>query len=121
MLSDEIPWSDPRLASAATFHLGGTRAQMAHAEREIAAGRHASGRWCWPATPYTADPNRIDAQGRRPFWTYAHVPAGSTLDQTQAVTEIMERFAPGFSDIVVAARSIPACPPGRPQRQLRRR
>jgi phytoene dehydrogenase-like protein len=60
------------------------------------------------ATPYTADPNRIDAQGRRPFWTYAHVPAGSPLDQRKTVTEIMERFAPGFSDIVVAARSIPA-------------
>ena len=86
----------------------GTRAQMAHAEREVAAGRHAQWPMVLAATPYTADPNRIDAQGRRPFWTYAHVPAGSTLDQTQAVTEIMERFAPGFSDIVVAARGIPA-------------
>ena len=108
VLSDEIPWADSRLAAAATFHLGGTRAQMAHAEREVAAGRHAQ----WPmvlgATPFTADPNRIDGQGHRPFWTYAHVPAGSTLDQTQAVTEIMERFAPGFPDIVVATRSIPA-------------
>ncbi|WP_208300488.1 NAD(P)/FAD-dependent oxidoreductase [Mycobacterium sp. DL592] len=108
VLSDEIPWADSRLASAATFHLGGSRAQMAHAEKEIAAGRHAE----WPmvlgATPYTADLTRIDSQGRRPFWTYAHVPAGSTLDQTQAITAIMERFAPGFCDIVVASRSIPA-------------
>jgi len=108
VLSDEIPWADSRLSAAATFHLGGTRAQMAHAEKEIAAGTHAE----WPmvlgATPYIADPSRIDAQGRRPFWTYAHVPSGSTVDQTQAVTSIMERFAPGFSDIVVAARSIPA-------------
>ncbi|MCI4676593.1 phytoene desaturase family protein [Candidatus Mycolicibacterium alkanivorans] len=108
VLSDEIPWADSRLATAATFHLGGTRAQMAHAEREIASGRHAQWPMALGATPYTADPNRIDAQGHRPFWTYAHVPAGSTLDQTQAITAIMERFAPGFSDIVVAARSVPA-------------
>ena len=31
---------------------------------------------------------RIDAQGRRPFWTYVHVPAGSPVDQTDTVTAI---------------------------------
>ncbi|MCB0947547.1 MAG: NAD(P)/FAD-dependent oxidoreductase, partial [Mycobacterium sp.] len=108
VLSDEIPWTDRRQATAATYHLGGTRAQMAHAEREIAAGRHAEWPMVLAATPYTADPSRIDAQGRRPFWTYAHVPAGSTVDQAATITGIMERFAPGFSDIVLAARSIPA-------------
>ena len=29
------------------------------------------------ALPHLADPTRIDAQGRRPLWTYAHVPSGS--------------------------------------------
>lgn len=108
VLSQDIPWSDERLADAATLHLGGTRDQMAQAERDIAAGRHAR----WPmilgAQSYTVDPSRIDARGRRPFWTYAHVPAGSPVDQTDAITAVMERFAPGFADIVVAARSIPA-------------
>ncbi len=36
------------------------------------------------------------------------MPAGSTVDQTDTITAVMERFAPGFADIVVAARSIPA-------------
>jgi phytoene dehydrogenase-like protein len=36
------------------------------------------------------------------------VPSGSTLDATETVTEIVERFAPGFRDIVVAARAVPA-------------
>ena len=108
VLSEDIPWSDERLAGAATLHLGGTRAQMAHAEREIAAGRHADWPMVLAAQSFTADPSRIDAAGRRPFWTYAHVPAGSTLDQTATITAVMERFAPGFSDIIVAARSIPA-------------
>ena len=108
VLSQDIPWKDPELATAATLHLGGTRTQMSYAEREIAAGRHAEWPMVLAAQSYTADPTRIDAHGRRPFWTYAHVPAGSTVDQTAAITKVMQRFAPGFSDIVVAARSIPA-------------
>ena len=36
------------------------------------------------------------------------MPADSPVDQTATITKAMERFAPGFSDIVVAARSIPA-------------
>lgn len=108
VLSGDIPWSDPRLASVATFHLGGTRTQMAQAERDIAAARHAEWPMVLAASPHTADPKRVDAQGYRPFWTYAHVPAGSTVDQTGAITAVMERLAPGFSDIVVATRSMPA-------------
>lgn len=34
VLSDEIPWTDPRLAPAPTLHMGGTREQMARAERD---------------------------------------------------------------------------------------
>lgn len=108
VLSGEIPWSDPRLAQAPTLHLGGTRAQMALAEAEIAAGRHAQWPMVLAALPHIADPGRIDAAGRRPLWTYAHVPAGSTVDMAEAVTDIFERFAPGFRDIVVAVRSVTA-------------
>ena len=108
VLSEDIPWADKRLADTATLHLGGTRAQMAHAEREIGAGRHAQWPMVLAAQSYIADASRIDAGGRRPFWTYAHVPAGSTVDQRDTITAIVERFAPGFTDIVVSARSIPA-------------
>lgn len=108
VLSDDIPWADARLAQVPTLHLGGTRAQMAQAEAQVAAGRHAEWPMVLAATPYTCDPGRIDASGRRPLWTYAHVPSGSPIDQTEAVTAIFERFAPGFRDIVVAARSVPA-------------
>jgi phytoene dehydrogenase-like protein len=108
VLSGEIPWRDPRLANAATVHLGGTRAQMALAEREVAAGRHAE----WPMTltslPHLADPSRVDAHGRRPLWTYAHVPSGSDADLTETITAMFERVAPGFRDLVVAARCVPA-------------
>ncbi|MFM8598443.1 MAG: phytoene desaturase family protein [Mycobacterium sp.] len=108
VLSQDVPWTDERLAGAATLHLGGTRAQMAHAEREIARGRHAEWPMILAAQSFTADRGRIDARGRRPFWTYAHVPAGSTVDATATITAVIERFAPGFADVVVAARAIPA-------------
>ncbi|AGL28443.1 hypothetical protein J113_20885 [Mycobacterium tuberculosis CAS/NITR204] len=36
------------------------------------------------------------------------MPSGSTLDATETVTSVLERFAPGFRDIVVAARAVPA-------------
>jgi phytoene dehydrogenase-like protein len=108
VLSDDIPWSDSRLREVPTLHLGGTREQMAHAEAEIAAGRHAEWPMVLAATPHVADPARIDADGRRPLWTYAHVPSGSTVDQSEAVTGVFERFAPGFRDNVLAVRSVPA-------------
>jgi phytoene dehydrogenase-like protein len=108
VLSDDIPWSDPRLNEAPTLHLGGTREQMARAEADIAAGRHAEHPMVLGSLPHAADPSRVDGQGRRPFWTYAHVPAGSTLDATEAVTGVVEGFAPGFRDVVVAARAVPA-------------
>jgi phytoene dehydrogenase-like protein len=108
VLSGEIPWRDPRLALAPTLHLGGTRTQMALAEAEIAKGRHAEWPMVLAASPHVADTGRIDAAGRRPLWTYAHVPAGSTVDMADAVTDVFERFAPGFRDVVVAVRSVPA-------------
>ena len=108
VLSEDIPWTDPRLADAPTLHLGGTREQMAHAEREAAEGRHAEWPMVLAALPHLADPSRIDAQGRRPLWTYAHVPSGSPVDQADSVTKVFERFAPGFRDVVVAVRSVPA-------------
>lgn len=108
VLSGEIPWRDERVGQSPTVHMGGSRAQMASAEKEVAAGRHAA----WPMTlaslPHVVDPSRIDEQGRRPLWTYAHVPAGSTADLTETITAVFERAAPGFRDLVLAARCVPA-------------
>ncbi len=108
VLSGDIPWSDERVGQAPTVHMGGSRAQMALAEREIAAGRHAEWPMVLASLPHLADPSRIDDQGRRPLWTYAHVPANSTADLTETVTAMFERVAPGFRDLVVAARCVPA-------------
>ncbi|BBY61739.1 phytoene desaturase family protein [Mycolicibacterium sarraceniae] len=108
VLSGEIPWRDPRLATSPTVHMGGTRAQMAYSEKEIAAGRHPA----WPMTlaalAHVCDPSRIDSAGRRPLWTYAHVPAHSTEDLTETIIGLFEKAAPGFRDLVLASRCVTA-------------
>ena len=80
---------------------------MAHAEAEVAAGRHADRPMMLVSDPTVVDPART-ANGLRPLWTYAHVPAGSDVDVTETVTAQLERFAPGFRDVVVASRCVPA-------------
>lgn len=107
VLSGPVPWRDPEVAEAGTQHLGGSRAQMAHAEAEVAAGRFPQRPMTLVSDPALVDPGRIHG-GLRPLWAYAHVPAGDTTDPTEAVTAQIERFAPGFRDLVVAARGIPA-------------
>ncbi|CAI3805678.1 phytoene desaturase family protein [Pseudarthrobacter sp. MM222] len=100
ILSGPVPWAAPGLADAGTVHVGGTREEMAEAENLVAAGRH-------PERPYVlvSQPSRFDASrapaGRHILWSYCHVPAGSTVDMGEAVITQLERFAPGFRDVVV--------------------
>ncbi|MCL1871388.1 MAG: NAD(P)/FAD-dependent oxidoreductase [Promicromonosporaceae bacterium] len=107
VLSCPVPWADPDVGRAGTVHVGGTRDQMAHAEGQVHAGRHAERPMVLVSDPAVVDPSR-EVAGRRPLWTYAHVPAGSDRDVTEAVTAQIERFAPGFRDVVVASRCVPA-------------
>lgn len=107
VLSGPVPWADPEVGRAGTVHLGGTRAEMARSEADVAAGRHAARPVVLVSDPTVVDPGR-GAGGLRPLWTYAHVPAGSTRDVTEDVVAQVERFAPGFRDVVVASRCVPA-------------
>ena len=107
VLSGPVPWRDPDVGRAGTQHLGGTRAQMAHAEAEVAAGRLPEHPVTLVSDPATTDPSRI-RDGLRPLWAYAHVPAGDPTDPTELITRQIERFAPGFRDVVVASRGVSA-------------
>jgi phytoene dehydrogenase-like protein len=107
VLSGPVPWDARDVALAGTVHVGGTRAEMAAAEAAVAAGRHAERPVMLVSDPSVVDPGRR-VGGLRPLWSYAHVPAGSDVDVTEAVTAHIERYAPGFRDVVVASRCIPA-------------
>jgi len=108
VLSGPVPWRDPRLSGAGTVHLGGTAPEIAQAEHQVAAGRHPDRPVVLVSQPWAADPGRIAPDGRRPLWTYAHVPAGSDRDMTDTVLAALDEVAPGVRDVVVAARSTPA-------------
>ena len=99
--------STPAVSAAGTPYLGGTRAEMAATEAEVAAGRHPERPYVLAAQPGVVDPSRAPA-GQHTLWTYAHVPPGSTHDLGDVVTAQVERFAPGFRDLVLARSVVTA-------------
>lgn len=108
LLSEPVPWADARVRRAGTVHVGGTRDEMRRAERQTAAGQHASMPMTLVSDPTVVDTSRLGSGGERPLWSYAHVPNGSPYDMTDAVTTHIERYAPGFRDVVIGSRCIPA-------------
>ncbi|HVW44692.1 MAG TPA: dehydrogenase, partial [Amycolatopsis sp.] len=57
--------------------------------------------------PMVADKTR-GLPDKRPVWAYCHVPNGDPRDPADAIRRQIERFAPGFSDTIVAHRSTTA-------------
>jgi phytoene dehydrogenase-like protein len=106
-LSGPVPWAAQELAAAGTVHVGGTREELARGEADVAAGRHPERPFVLVSQPGVVDPGRAPA-GKHTLWTYTHVPRGSTADVTEAVTRQLERFAPGFRDVVLASSSMSA-------------
>lgn len=108
VLQGPVPWTQPEVGRAGTVHVAGEVAQLRAAEAEVAAGRHAERPVVLLSDPAQHDPSRLGAGGLRPVWVYAHVPTGSTVDVRPAVERQLERFAPGFSDLVVGCVVTPA-------------
>ncbi|HEY2601078.1 MAG TPA: NAD(P)/FAD-dependent oxidoreductase [Thermoleophilaceae bacterium] len=100
-LAEPSPWRAEECRQAGTIHLGGTLAEIAASERAVAAGRHPERPYVLVAQPSIADPTRVP-DGRHTLWAYCHVPNGSTVDMTAAIEAQLERFAPGFRDVIVA-------------------
>ena len=53
------------------------------------------------AQPSLFDPSRAPA-GKHTLWGYCHVPGGSTFDMTERIEAQIERFAPGFRELILA-------------------
>jgi phytoene dehydrogenase-like protein len=100
-LSGPVPWTNQDCRRAGTLHLGGTFEQVAAAEAEVAEGKHPQHPYVLVVQPGVADPSRAPA-GRQTLWTYCHVPSGSGVDMTDRIEAQIERFAPGFRDLILA-------------------
>lgn len=107
ILSGPVPWANEEVRTAGTVHAGGTRAEVAASEAEVAAGRHPDKPYVLVSQPSLFDSSRAP-HGRHVLWTYCHVPNGSDQDMTEAVVRQIERFAPGFRDVVVRSHAMTA-------------
>jgi phytoene dehydrogenase-like protein len=99
-LSGPVPWRAPECARAATVHLGGTLDEIAAAEADVNGGRHPDRPYVLVAQQSLFDTTRAPA-GHHTLWAYTHVPNGSTTDVTDRIEGQLERFAPGFRDLVL--------------------
>jgi len=100
-LSGPVPWEAAACREAGTVHLGGTLAEVARSEAEVNAGQHPERPYCLIAQPGVVDPTRAPA-GRHTLWGYCHVPPGSDVDMSGRIEAQIERFAPGFRELILA-------------------
>ena len=105
-LDGPIPWRAPEVAEAGTVHVGGSLAEIAESERAVWEGRHAERPFVLLAQQSLFDDTRAPT-GKHTVWAYCHVPNASTFDMRERVEAQIERFAPGFRDLILgyAARN----------------
>ena len=100
-LDGPIPWRSEECGRAGTVHLGGTMEEIATAEDEVSKGGHPESPFVLLAQQSLFDSSRAP-EGKHTGWAYCHVPNGSTVDMTDRIEAQVERFAPGFRDLILA-------------------
>ncbi|MDI5967172.1 NAD(P)/FAD-dependent oxidoreductase [Streptomyces sp. SL13] len=100
-LDGPVPWTAPQAARAGTVHLGATFEEVGASLKAVTEGRPADVPFVLTAQPSAFDPSRAP-EGKHVFWAYCHVPNGWSGDATGALERQIERFAPGFTDRVLA-------------------
>jgi len=100
-LQEPIPFRAPECRQAGTVHIGNTIQEILESEQLSSAGVHPEKPFVLLAQPSVFDASRAPA-GKHTAWAYCHVPNGSTIDMTTAIENQVERFAPGFKDLILA-------------------
>jgi phytoene dehydrogenase-like protein len=99
-LSGPIPFAAEGCRQAGTVHLGNTFEEIARGESLTSGGQHPDRPFVLLAQQSLFDPTRAP-QGKHTAWAYCHVPNGSAVDMTAAIEAQVERFAPGFRDLII--------------------
>jgi phytoene dehydrogenase-like protein len=102
-LAEPIPWTAAECRRAGTVHLGGTLEDIAEGERTVWRGEHAVRPFVLLAQQSLFDASRAPS-GKHSAWAYCHVPNGSDTDVSDLIEAQIERFAPGFREVVLARR-----------------
>lgn len=108
-LSEPIPWTSDLCRRAGTVHLGDSMEEIAASELDAFEGRSNSRPFMLLVQPSLFDASRAPA-GQHTAWAYCHVPNGSQEDATAGIEAQVERYAPGFRDVILArsSRNAPA-------------
>ena len=106
-LSGPVPWSAPQCRDALTVHVCGDFADVARSESDVNAGRHTDKPYCLVTQPCVMDQTRAP-EGKHVLWGYCHVPNGSSVDMRERMEAQIERFAPGFRDLILAHATVTA-------------
>ncbi|EMR03942.1 phytoene desaturase family protein [Cesiribacter andamanensis] len=106
-LDGPIPFSAPECRQAGTVHLGNSLEEIAAGEAQIWKGRHPRRPYVLLAQQSLFDGSRAPKR-KHTAWAYCHVPNGSTVDMTERIERQVERFAPGFRDLILARHSFNA-------------
>lgn len=100
-LSGPIPWKAAECSYAGTVHIGGSYAEIAAAERAVWEGRVTARPFVLLSQPSLFDPSRAPA-GSHTAWAYCHVPNGCNFDMSPYIETQVERFAPGFGELILS-------------------
>lgn len=104
-LAGPVPWESAECRKAGTLHIGGTAEEIAAAERAAWTGRATRTPFVIASQPTVVDPSRAPT-GRHVLWAYCHVPANFSVDMTDAIERQIERFAPGFGDLILGRQAM---------------
>jgi phytoene dehydrogenase-like protein len=100
-LAAPVPFVAEACRKAGTVHLGNTFNEIAAYEKAIWHGKHSEKPFVLFAQQSLFDTSRAPS-GKQTAWAYCHVPHGSTVDMTGRIEKQVERFAPGFRDLILA-------------------
>jgi phytoene dehydrogenase-like protein len=100
-IEGQVPWLHEPTRRAGTVHVIGDYDEIAGAERQVAHGQMPQRPYVLVGQQYLADPTRSSGS-HNPLYAYAHVPAAFSGDATAAIEAQIERFAPGFTDQILA-------------------
>ncbi|MBN1546954.1 MAG: NAD(P)/FAD-dependent oxidoreductase [Syntrophaceae bacterium] len=100
-LKEPIPWKSDVCRKAGTVHLGGSLEEIAASIRDVSAGKVSPSPYVILAQQSLFDPSRAPAGGHT-AWAYCHVPHGSATDVSALIEDKIERYAPGFREVILA-------------------
>jgi len=104
-LDAPIPFRSIQCRRAGTIHLGNSIAEIAVTEQQTWQGQHPEKPFVLLAQQSLFDNTRAPL-GKHTAWAYCHVPNGSVRDMTDRIENQVERFAPGFKDIILARHTM---------------